>query len=49
MLLDGIYMPMSYMFFLLGHAIQNASSSEGIRQIFDVKIEPGKVKYKPPY
>lgn len=49
MLLDGIYMPMSYMFFLLGRAIQNASSSEGIRQIFDVKIEPGKVKYKPPY
>lgn len=49
MLLDGVYIPMSYMFFLLGRAIQNSTDSDKIRQIFDIKIKPGEVKYEPPY
>lgn len=47
MLLDGIYIPLSYMFFLMARAIRETSESESkVRKIFNVSIVPGEIAYE---
>lgn len=43
MLLDGVYIPLSYLFFLMARAIREAERD--LRDIFSVTIYPGTIKY----
>lgn len=43
MLLDGVYIPLSYLFFLMARAIREAERD--LKDIFSVTIYPGTIKY----
>ena len=44
MYLDGVYIPLSYMLFLMAESILEVS--EDPRDIFNVSIKPGEIMYK---
>lgn len=46
MYLDGVYVPLSYMFYLLADAIEDVSQDP--RDIFDITINSGSIKYPNP-
>ena len=46
MYLDGVYVPLSYMLYLLADAIEDVSQDP--RDIFDITINPGSIKYPNP-
>lgn len=45
-LLDGVYIPLSYMFYLMADAIKDVSQNPD--EIFDINIESGSIKYPNP-
>ena len=47
MLLDGVYIPLSYLFFLMGRAIEEVGRGGRFSpdKIFDITITPGETKY----
>lgn len=46
MYLDGVYIPLSYMFFLMAESIEEVSQDP--RDIFNVIINPGKIQFPEP-
>ena len=46
MYLDGVYVPLSYMLYLLADAIEDVSQDP--KDIFDITINPGAIKYPNP-
>lgn len=46
MYLDGVYVPLSYMLFLMADAIEDVTQDP--RKIFNVSIKPGEIKFKDP-
>jgi hypothetical protein len=44
LLLDGVYIPLSYLFFLMARAIEEAERD--IHDVFEVTIEPGKIAFE---
>ena len=46
MLLDGVYIPLSYMFLLMAEAIEEVDKDTD--DIFDITIKPGNIKYPNP-
>ena len=46
MLLDGVYIPLSYLFLLMAEAIEEVDRETN--EIFDVSIKPGNIKYPNP-
>lgn len=46
-LLDGVYIPLSYLLFLMAEAIEDVAQEPS--NIFDITIEPGKIAYPEPH
>ena len=46
-LLDGVYIPLSYLLFLMAEAIEEVAQEPS--NIFDVTIESGKIAYPEPH
>lgn len=44
LMLDGVYIPLSYLFFLMARAIEDVNQDPD--DIFKITIEPGKIKYE---
>ena len=47
LLLDGVYIPLSYLFFLMARAIEEAERD--IHDVFEVTITPGKITFESPW
>ena len=47
LMLDGVYIPLSYLFYLMSEAVTKVSNYDDteIRKIFDVTIEPGEIEF----
>ena len=43
-MLDGVYIPLSYLFFLMARAIEDVNQNPD--DIFKITIQPGKIKYE---